>query len=127
MTVLIVDNSEVIRRRLVELIQDISGLEEIRTACTLEDSERDFACRTPDLLLLDIFLPDVNAIQTIKAFKRNFPKMQIAVLTNDVTAANRKKCIRAGVDWFFDKSIECEQVADVVRNLAKGGKRDNGS
>ena len=44
--------------------------------------------------------------------------MRIAIFTNDVNEFNRRKCLQAGADWFFDKSIEFDDLLDVVQQQA---------
>lgn len=110
MKLLVVDDSELIRSRLVGLLQDIPGLAAIDTAGTLSETLRSVEKKRPSVLILDLHFPDGNALQIIPALKQLAPGMQIVMLTNDASEFNRTKCMQAGVDWFFDKSTEFEKV-----------------
>ena len=118
MKLLIVDDSELIRTCLLRLLRDIQGIEVIHTADTLAQTLESVRHLLPTLLILDLNLPDGNAIQSIRTLKQLAPQMQIAMFTNDVNNSNRKKSLEAGADWFFDKSIEFEKLLDVVRTQA---------
>jgi two-component system OmpR family response regulator len=72
----------------------------------------------PTLVILDLHLSDGNAIPIIHAIKQLAPGMQLAMLTNDASALNRSKCMRAGADWFFDKSTEFDDLREVVQQQA---------
>lgn len=118
MKLLIVDDSELIRSRLVGCFQGICGLAVIDTAETLEQALYCVNHSLPTLAILDFHLPDGLATQILPALKQLAPEMQIALLTNDANDFIRKKCLQAGADWFFDKSTEFEQVLEMGRQQA---------
>jgi two-component system, OmpR family, response regulator len=80
----------------------------------LEDAVRD----QPELIVLDLHLPECNAIRAIPHFKRLLPGVRIAVLTNAAHVFNRNASMAAGADWFFDKSTEFEALVELVRRFA---------
>ncbi|OIQ73622.1 transcriptional regulatory protein DevR (DosR) [mine drainage metagenome] len=112
---LIVDDSELIRNSLQSLLHDITGLESIATAATLSQAIERVRSSWPAMLVLDLHLADGNAISRIGLMKKLVPTLQIAVLTNDASEFNRIRCMQAGANWFFDKSIEFEDLIDVIR------------
>lgn len=118
MTLLIVDDSELIQASLRGLLEGIQGIEAIHTAGTLAQALKSIRRDPPTLAILDLHLPDGNAIPIITLLKKMAPGMQIAVLTNDASEFNRKKCLHGGVDWFFDKSKEFEKLLEVIQDLA---------
>lgn len=118
MKLLIVDDSELIRARLLWLLEGIQGIEAIHTADTLAQTQETVRRVLPTLLILDLQLSDGNAIPIIHSIKQLAPGMRIAVLTNDASAFNRGKCMQAGADWFFDKSTEFESLRDLVEQQA---------
>lgn len=118
MKLLIVDDSELIRTGLVRLLRNIQGIEAIHTADTLAQAVEPVRHLLPTLLILDLNLPDGNAIHSIRTLKQLAPGMQIAMFTNDVNNSNRKKALEAGADWFFDKSAEFEKLLEVVQTQA---------
>lgn len=112
---LIVDDSELIRSRLVDWFQNVLGMTDIGTAGTLEQTLARVREGQPVLTILDLHLPDGNARQSIAELKQLAPAMCIAILTNDASEYNRARCLQAGADWFFDKSTEFEKVLELVR------------
>ena len=115
MKLLVVDDSELIRSRLVGWLQSVPGMPEIDTAGTLKQTLECVQHGHPELLILDLHLPDGNALQILPTLREMAPDMQIAVLTNDASNFNRGKCLKAGADWFFDKSTEFEKVLDLIQ------------
>jgi DNA-binding NarL/FixJ family response regulator len=119
MKLLLVEDSELIRSRLVDWLCSLSPVMQIDTATTLEQALQQVHTLQPDFLILDLSLPDGNAIHKIEEFKALAPHMGIGILTNDASNFTRIKCIAAGADWFFDKSSEVsELIATVQQQLA---------
>lgn len=113
---LIVDSSELIRNSLKGLLHGILGAENIRCVARLSHALETVRSHWPTLVVLDLHLADGNAIPRISAMKKMAPEIRIAVLTNDANEFNRIRCVRAGADWFFDKSTEFENLIEVVRH-----------
>lgn len=123
-TLLISDDSGLIRLRLLALLEPIADIDAIHIARTLAQTLESVQRLWPTLLILEIHLPDGNAIQLIHTLKQLAPRMQIAIFTNDANAFNRKKCLQAGVDWVFDKSSEFCDLLIVVQQQAKLSRID---
>lgn len=117
-TLLIVDDSDLIRNSLTGLLLGILGALNIRCAATLHQGLESVRSNWPTMVVLDLHLADGNAIPRISHMKTLSPGVQIAVLTNDASEFNRIRCMAAGASWFFDKSTEFEILLDVVRAQA---------
>ena len=115
---LIVEDSEPIRTSLLGLLAGIEGITAIHTAGTLAEAFDCMRRELPALVILDLQLPDGNAMHHIHTMKTLSPLMWIAVLTNNANNLVRDKCLQAGASWFFDKSTEFEKVLDVVHQQA---------
>jgi two-component system, OmpR family, response regulator len=111
---LIVDDSELVRTRLGALLASVDGVV-VTLAATLLDALEDAVRDQPELIVLDLHLPECNAIRAIPHFKRLLPSVRIAVLTNAAHVFNRNASMEAGADWFFDKSTEFDALVDMVR------------
>jgi DNA-binding NarL/FixJ family response regulator len=118
MTLLIVDDSDLIRTSLRGLLDGIRGIDAIHMADTLVQTLAMVRRVGPTLLILDLHLPDGNAMTVIPYLKQLASEMNIAVLTNDATELNRKKSLQAGADWVFDKSTEFENLLEIVQMQA---------
>jgi two-component system OmpR family response regulator len=117
-TLLIVDDSDLIRNSLTGLLLGIPGAQNIRCAATLHQGLESVRSHWPTWVVLDLHLADGYAIPRIQHVKTLSPGVQIAVLTNDASEFNRIRCMTAGANWFFDKSTEFEILLDVVRAQA---------
>jgi len=117
---LLVEDSEIIRDRLVALLGVFSGVSTLATAASLDEARVLVRTLQPDFIVLDLSLPDGNALFQIPAFLALAPQTQIAVLTNDVSPAVRSSCLRMGARWHFDKSREFENLISLVHTVVAG-------
>ncbi|MGQ9722989.1 MAG: response regulator [Candidatus Jordarchaeum sp.] len=120
MRIVIADDSEIVRSRLIEMLEGIKGIEVVAQA--KDSREAIDAIRTyhPDLVIMDIRMPGndgIVAIETIRKTKRNKPK--IIVFTNYPYLQYRKKCMDAGADFFFYKALEFEKLVELIKELAQ--------
>ena len=118
MKVLIIDDSEVIRERLSNLLNEVEQVEIVGLAsCATEGIEMVNSCH-PDFIVLDIRLPDKSGIEVLKQIKDSNPETCIAMLTNYPYLPYRNLCMAYGADYFFDKSFEFTQTRTVLQELA---------
>jgi two-component system OmpR family response regulator len=118
MNILVVDDSELIRLRLARQIEALPGVDRVMTASGCLLAQHLVASQPPALVVLDLHLPDGDPVRLIPQFKLDHPDLKVAVLTNDATDYNRRRCLQAGADWFFDKSTEFEQLLTQLRQLS---------
>jgi DNA-binding NarL/FixJ family response regulator len=118
MKILVVDDSELIRFRLVRQIEALPGVDRVMTASGCLLAQHLVESLRPALVVLDLHLPDGDPVRLIPQFKLDHPDLKVAVLTNDATDYNRRRCLQAGADWFFDKSTEFEQLLGLLGQLS---------
>jgi DNA-binding response OmpR family regulator len=111
--VLVIDDSAVIRSRLVRMLQDIDGVE----VDEAEDADAGIeAARRvhPDAVILDIRLREGSGLHVLQALKTDPAPPLVIMLTNHPSEHHRRWCRDHGADFFFDKSREFEKVLDVL-------------
>lgn len=113
-TLIHVEDSELILLRLAEWVVDIHPDLHILPATALTEADMLVARHAPDFMVLDINLPDGNALNWIPYFKEMAPAMRIAILSNDNDTFTRDKCLELGADWVFDKALELPKLIEVI-------------
>jgi len=120
MKVLIVDDSPIVRERLVDLLSELTGVELVGQA---EDGMQGFeqvVKLKPDVAIVDVRMPRRTGLDLLRYVSKNPDAPRVIVLTNYPTPENREKCFDLGADFFFDKSSEIEKVVDVLKDLQQG-------
>jgi DNA-binding NarL/FixJ family response regulator len=115
--VLVVEDSEVIRERLVEML---SALSWCRVIGQYEDADGAIAGirdRLPHVVLLDIKLRGSSGMQVLKHIEREAPHIKVIVLTNYAEPQYRKLVLAAGALHLLDKSKEFERVPHLLREI----------
>jgi DNA-binding NarL/FixJ family response regulator len=103
MKVLIVDDSDLLQRRLVKALLTIDGDLDISQAYTYKQALELFTPCHPDKIILDIALPDGSGINLLKIFKKDNPGVKVIIFTNYPTDEFKKCCLGLGADEFIDK------------------------
>lgn len=115
--VLLVEDSLLIRKHLVSLLEDSEGI----VVCGEVDTEADAltALRVGrfDAVVVDLQLREGSGFGVLQHLKLNHPDLLAIVLTNSNTAAMRARSLALGAHHFLDKSSEFERVADLLEGL----------
>jgi DNA-binding NarL/FixJ family response regulator len=120
-TFLIVDDSAVIRRRLVSLLGEIEGVRLIGEASDAIQGADLIRKLRPEVVILDIRMPGRSGIGLLESIKDSPDLPVVIILTNYPYAAYRKRCMELGASHFFDKSTEFDELESVVRELSEIG------
>lgn len=113
-TVLIVDDSNQIRERLVTLLSESAHIRIIAQAANGLEAMAAFQRLKPDTVILDIHLPGNNGIEILKAIKARSAHTKVIMLTNHDDVQYRQQCRRLGADHFLNKALEFEKLVDVI-------------
>ncbi len=121
MKVYLVEDSPVLRDRVMESLAEDDRVAVVGHAETEDAALAGIAAAAPDAVILDIQLKRGNGLNVLRRLARlglaRLPT--VIVLTNFAEPEYRRRAIAAGCDFFFDKSSEFDRVADVLGTLAE--------
>ncbi len=121
MKVILIDDSVAVCDRLIECLSEVPGLEIAGIAEDEDSALLLYEQCHPDAAVLDICLRNGNGIVVLEHIKRHERRCLVIVLTNCVHAEFRRRCERAGADYFFEKFREFDQVASIFRKMCASG------
>jgi ActR/RegA family two-component response regulator len=101
LNLLIVDDSNQVRTSLCRWLQTVPGVACIAEAGSLNEAMKRAREDVPDLVILDMHLPDGLGLEIICSLKQLSPDLRVAVLS--LHDSYRQSCLSLGADWFFDK------------------------
>jgi DNA-binding NarL/FixJ family response regulator len=119
--VYVVDDSELVRERLIDMVSEIEEVEVVGETGDLREAEASIGQLRPDAVILDIRLPDGNGITLLRHMKRERPAATVIVLTNYPYPQYREECLDAGADYFLYKATEFDQVGEILSRIAGSG------
>jgi DNA-binding NarL/FixJ family response regulator len=116
--VLLVDDHAVLAESLSVLLASQPDLEVVGTARTLAEADRLVESARPDVVLLDVALPDGDGIAAIPSLLRRHPGARVVVLTGTTSDRALVSAVEAGAAGFLSKSGGVRRVVDTVRAVA---------
>ncbi len=125
MKLIIADDSDLLRDRIKESLKDLKEIEIVGEAKNGIEAVSIINDKNPDMVLLDIRMPELNGIQVLKEIKNNGRKPIMLVFTNYPYSQYKKKCIIEGADYFLDKNVDFQEVKDLIAQLAQTGELEN--
>ena len=117
MKVLVVDDSALLRERLISMISELPGITAIGQAQDAPEALNSVEELHPDVVILDFRLSDGSGIEILKKMKKNNSAAVAIMFTNYPYPQYRKKCQEAGADFFFNKSTEFHRITDVLKHV----------
>lgn len=115
-TVLIVDDSAIIGKRLMEFLHQCEAVQLIGQTFNIVDGRKKVETEHPEIVILDIGIPGGSGMFLIPEIKKFNKKTVVIMFTNYAHSIYRKKCKELGADYFFDKSTESELLMDLLEN-----------
>ena len=111
---MIVDDQERARRGLKALLATQPELEVVGEATNGEEAVRLAEALRPDIILMDVRMPNMDGIKATRHIKKAHPEIRVIVLTMYDT--HRREALEAGADAFVLKSEGFERLMAVVKS-----------
>ena len=111
-SILIVDDEASIRQSLGAILTD-EGYE-ILTAESGEEALRVIEDEMPNLVLLDIWLPGMDGIETLKAIKAEHPQLRVIIMSGHGTIETAVKATKLGAFDFIEKPLSLDKIILLV-------------
>ena len=115
--VFVAEDSDEVRRYIVDLVQEVEGARVVGEAESAEAAVAGIMRTEPDCVVLDFQLVGGTGLDVLRAVHPRAPQIMFIVLTNFANPQYQRACVAAGARWFFDKSKEFLRVRDVIAGL----------
>jgi two-component system nitrate/nitrite response regulator NarL len=119
--VLIVDDHPVVRRGLRAMLESEPWVSEVLEAATVAAALREAVIGRPDLVAMDVALPDGDGIDAAVRLAQARPEARVLMLTMADDDAVVARALRAGVSGYLLKDTPPETTMDALRTVAGGG------
>lgn len=117
----IVEDNRVIRESLAEFVQGDSECECVCTCSTAEEALKQIPKLKPEIVLMDIQLPDISGIECTVQLKQLMPSLQIIMVTVYEDTERIFKALRAGACGYLLKRCKPEELVAAIREVRNGG------
>jgi DNA-binding NarL/FixJ family response regulator len=117
----IVEDEPELRESLAILINGAPGFQCVGTFATGEEALRGIFANRPDVVLMDIHLPQMNGIECVAKLKACDPNLQIMILTMYEDGDQIFKSLMAGASGYLLKRTPPAKLLEAIEELSHGG------
>ncbi|MEB3356531.1 MAG: response regulator transcription factor [Synechococcales bacterium] len=120
--VLIADDHPVVRSGLAMIIQYSQGVEVVAEACTGVAAVQMFRQYQPDVVLMDLKMPEMGGVEAIEAILQEYPHAYVIVLTTYDGDEDIYRGMKAGARGYLLKSVSREELIEAIQQVYAGRK-----
>ncbi|WP_433604155.1 response regulator [Prescottella agglutinans] len=121
LTVFLVDDHEVVRRGLAELVDSDDDMRVVGQAETRSQALARIPALRPDVVLLDVRLPDGSGIDVCRQLRTRMPDLRCLIVTSFRDERAMRDAAAAGAKGYVVKDIRGMQLMEAVREVGAGG------
>ncbi|MBV8349434.1 MAG: response regulator transcription factor [Mycolicibacterium sp.] len=120
MKVFLVDDHEVVRRGLADLLHNTPDLEVVGEAGSVAEAMARIPVLRPDVAVLDLRLPDGNGVELCRDLLSEMPDLRCLMLTSYTTDEAMLDAILAGASGYIVKDVKGLELANAIRDVGAG-------
>jgi len=118
--VLIADDHPLIRQGLVQVLSFDAGIQVVGEAVNGEDAVEKAKRHRPDVILMDLYMPEMDGFEASKIILAACPEIKIIALTVEDSEQRVVEGIKAGVRGYILKDVEPEALASTIKAVNAG-------
>ena len=117
--VMLVDDHALFREALGNMLRP-HGLQIVGTAANGREAETQVASFQPDLILMDIHMPEQDGLETTRRLKQQFPRIKIVMLTMAEDEALLLQALKYGASGYLLKNLPAPQFLSLLNEVMAG-------
>jgi len=118
--VLIVDDHPMVRKGLSAFLDVIPGLEEMGLATNGAEAIQFCGQASPDVILMDLMMPEINGVEAIRQIKAHNPRIKIIAMTSFQEEDLVRQAFEAGAISFLMKDVSLDDLEAAIRATHQG-------
>ncbi|BAS26075.1 response regulator [Limnochorda pilosa] len=118
--VLIVDDQQMIREGISLILKSHPGIEVVGEAANGREALERVEASQPDVVLMDISMPELNGIDATVVLKRRFPQVKVLALTVHDAEGYILQLLRAGASGYIVKKAAGDELIEAIRCVCRG-------
>ena len=118
--IVIADDQHLVRQGFRAMLERLPSMQVVAEASTGQEAVEQYARHRPDILLLDLRLPDMCGVHVIRAVREQFLIARIIVLTTYDGDDEIYQSLQAGAKAYMLKDVTLEELADCIEKVHRG-------
>lgn len=119
-TVMVADDHAIVRGGLVGLLSAQSDIRVLGTAADGREALREVLRLQPDVVVMDIAMPEMNGIETTRELRDRLPQTRVVILSMYSSVEHVFHALEAGATAYLLKEAAAQEVVDAVRAVHAG-------
>ncbi len=117
---LLVDDQQLMRDGLRTLLELEPDLQVVGEAANGREALTSYAATKPDVVLMDIRMPEMDGVEATRQLRRRWPDAQIIILTTFDDDEYVFEGLRAGAQGYLLKAVSAAELTEAIRTVAAG-------
>ncbi len=118
--VLIADNHPIVRMGVKHVLESANGIQVIADVATTSELFEKLQKSNPDVVMLEMDIPEINGIATLRKIKKDFPDIRVLMYSGQSEDVYALSTIRAGAFGYLSKASDIDYLISAVRKVAEG-------
>lgn len=117
---MVADDQEVVREGIREMLRPVSKIKLVGFAYNGKEASDLVAIKSPDILILDVVMPDINGLVLTRKLVREFPGTKVIILSAFEESTYVGKALSAGASGYLDKSVIKQDLSWAIQLVHRG-------
>ncbi|MFO7943786.1 MAG: response regulator transcription factor [Anaerolineales bacterium] len=118
--VMLVDDHEMVRKGLALFLKAFDDMELVSEAASGSEAVQLCSELQPDVVLMDLAMPEMDGVDTTRAIRQKFPQIQVIALTSFKEEKLVKNALEAGAIAYLLKDVSADKLARAIRKAHAG-------
>lgn len=118
--VLIADNHPIVRMGIKQVLNSASDFQIIDDVATTTELFAKLETLTPDVVILEMDIPEINGIATLRKIKQEYPDIRVLIYSGQSEDVYALSTIRAGAFGYLSKTADLDYIITAVRKVSEG-------
>jgi DNA-binding NarL/FixJ family response regulator len=118
--VLIADNHPIVRMGVKHVLDSANGFQVVDAVSNTTDLFERLEKVTPEVVMLEMDIPDINGIATLRKIKKEYPDIKVLMYSGQSEDVYALSTIRAGAFGYLSKASDVDYIISAVRKVSEG-------
>ncbi len=118
--VLIADSHPIVRLGIKQVLDTTSDVEVVADVSSTSELFKTLEKITPDVVMLEMDIPEINGIATLRKMKQDFPSTKVLMYSGQSEDVYALSTIRAGAFGYLSKTADVDYIISAIKKVAEG-------
>lgn len=118
--VVVIDDHKILREIVIQVVNLIDDFAVVGQADSLSEATGLLQETNPDLVVLDLVLPDTTGLELLKQIKARYPRTRVLVFSGNLNRNLVRAVLAAGAEGIIAKASDLDELKTAIRTVGRG-------